>query len=60
MADLTWAAVYKFDEDAGGYTLTTFDEEINPEQSQPGEQMTLSTQDSLSDSDLDDLDDHSS
>ncbi len=60
MADLTWAMAYRFDEEADGYVLTTFDEETNQEQGQLGEQVALFRKDSLSDSDLDDLDDTSS
>ena len=60
MAGLTWAMAYRFDEEADGYVLTTFDEETNQEQGQLGEQVALFRKDSLSDSDLDDLDDASS
>jgi hypothetical protein len=57
MAGLKWAIAYRFDEEADGYVLTTFDEETNQEQSQPGEPITLFRKESFSDSDLDDFDD---
>ena len=51
MANLQWAVAYRFDDDEDSYVLTTFDEETNEEQSQLGEQTTLSTNNKFGDSD---------
>ncbi len=51
MANLQWAVAYRFDEEEDSYVLTTFDEEMNEEQSQLGEQTTLSTNNRFGDSD---------
>jgi hypothetical protein len=57
MANLKWAIAYRFDEEADGYVLATFAEEMDQELSQPGEQVVLSTKDRFSESDLGDLGD---
>jgi hypothetical protein len=57
MANLQWAVAYRFDEEEDSYVLTTFDEETDEEQSQLGEQTTLSTKSSFSESDYSDDDD---
>jgi hypothetical protein len=51
MANLQWAVAYRFDDEEDSYVLTTFDEEMNEEQSQLGEQTMLSTNNSFSDTD---------
>jgi hypothetical protein len=51
MANLQWAVAYRFDDEENSYVLTTFDEEMNQEQSQSGEQFTLSKNGSFSDDD---------